>query len=292
MQKGIVISNKSNLYQVELNNNEIYTCNIRGKIKLDDLTPVAGDIVGIDIIDENNKDGVIEKIYNRNTYVKRPKMANISQIILVVSMKLPKPDLELLDKQLVYAEYLKIKPIIVLNKIDLEQKEKIEHIFNLYTNIGYIVIQTNAKKGIGLEEIKKYLKNNITAFSGNSGVGKSTLLNNIIGRKEENEGCISNKNKRGKNTTTQVNLYKIYENSYIADTPGFSTFEINEIEKNQLANYFIEFRPYIDKCEYVNCNHIKEENCGIKEAIKQKKISIERFERYCKIYSKIKEKFY
>ena len=232
MLEGIVISNISNLYQVEVQNNEIYTCNVRGKIKLDELSPVAGDIVDIDIVDENKKVGVLEKIHERKVYIKRPKMANISQIMLVISMKLPKPDLELLDKQLAYAEYMGVKTIIILNKIDLENENKINSIYNLYKNIGYEVLKTEAKSNKGIDEIKKYLKNNITAFSGNSGVGKSTIINSILGAKKAEEGDISNKNKRGKNTTTQVRLYKLEENTYIADTPGFSTFEINEIEKN------------------------------------------------------------
>ena len=291
MQKGIVISNISNLYQVETKNDELYTCNIRGKVKLEELSPVAGDIVDIDIIDENKKVGIIEKIYERSVYIKRPKMANISQIMLVISMKLPKPDLELLDKQLAYAEFLKIKPIIILNKIDLEQDEKIDNIYNLYKEIGYIVIKTEAKDNKGIDEIKKYLKDNITAFSGNSGVGKSTIINSILGNRTAEEGNISKKNKRGKNTTTQVRLYKLEQNSYIADTPGFSTFDISEINREELANYFVEFIPYLKDCEYVNCSHIKEDNCGIKKAVLQGRISEERYERYCKIVNKLEKKY-
>lgn len=291
MQKGIVISNISNLYQVETENDKIYTCNVRGKIKLEELSPVAGDIVDIDIVDENKKVGVIEKIYERKVYIKRPKMANITQIMLVVSMKLPKPDLELLDKQLAYSEFFKIKPIIILNKIDLEQEEKIDMIYNLYTKIGYNVIKTEAKYDKGIEDIKKYLKNNITAFSGNSGVGKSTIINSIIGNRTAEEGDISKKNKRGKNTTTQVKLYKLEQDSYIADTPGFSTFEINEIDKDNLAKYFVEFEPYLKNCEYVDCSHIKEVNCGIKKAVQQGMISEERYERYCKIVNKLEKKY-
>ena len=211
--------------------------------------------------------------------------------MLVVSMKLPKPDLELLDKQLAYSEFLKVRPIIILNKIDLEQEEEIDKIYNLYTKIGYKVIKSEAKNDKGIEEIKKYLKNNITAFTGNSGVGKSTIINSVIGDKKAEEGNISNKNKRGKNTTTQVRLYKLEHNSYIADTPGFSTFEINEIDKEELANYFVEFVPFLKGCEYVDCSHIKEENCGIKEALKQNKISQERYERYCKIVNKLEKKY-
>lgn len=291
MQKGIVISNISNLYQVETEEDKIYTCNVRGKIKREEISPVTGDIVDIDIVDENKKVGVIEKIYERRVYIKRPKMANITQIMLVVSMKLPKPDLELLDKQLAYSEFLKVRPIIILNKIDLEQEEEIDKIYNLYTKIGYKVIKSEAKNDKGIEEIKKYLKNNITAFTGNSGVGKSTIINSVIGDKKAEEGNISNKNKRGKNTTTQVRLYKLEHNSYIADTPGFSTFEINEIDKEELANYFVEFVPFLKGCEYVDCSHIKEENCGIKEALKQNKISQERYERYCKIVNKLEKKY-
>ena len=279
MQKGIIISNISNLYKVEVNG-KIYDCNARGKFKNNEISPVTGDFVEIEIIDEEKKAGMINKIEERINYLKRPKMANLSQIILVLSMKLPKPDLELLDKQLVYAEYMNVKPVICLNKIDLENKAVIDSIKEIYEKIGYKVIKTNAKNNAGVEELREVLKNKITAFSGNSGVGKSTLINSLLGENVTEEGLVSHKNKRGKNTTTQVKLYKIDENSYIADTPGFSTFDINEIKKEDLAKYFIEFRPYISECEYVDCNHIKEENCGIKKALEDGKISKERYERF------------
>ena len=282
MQKGIVTSNISDLYKVETNN-IVYNCNARGKFKAGEISPVAGDLVEVDITDENKKVGVIEKILERKNYIKRPKMANLTQIILVVSMKLPKPDLLLLDKQLVYAEYMDIKPIICLNKIDLEDEEKIEYIYNLYSKIGYTVIKTDAKNNVGVDQIKKYLQNNITAFSGNSGVGKSTLINSILGKQIAEEGNISSKNKRGKNTTTQVLLYKIGENSYIADTPGFSNRYTYRIEKSDLAKYFIEFRPYLADCEYADCSHKKEENCGIKRAVQEGKISKDRYERFCEL---------
>ena len=289
MLKGIVLSNISNLYKVEVNN-KIYDCSARGKIKNTDLSPVAGDIVTIELQDEEEKVGVIEDIKERKNYIKRPKMANLSQIILVISMKMPKPDLLLLDKQLVYAEYMNIRPIICLNKIDLENEDRIDKIYELYKSIGYDVIKTNAKEEIGVEEIKKCLENNITAFSGNSGVGKSTLINGIMGENITEEGNISHKNKKGKNTTTQVNLYKIKENSYIADTPGFSTFDVNEIEKEELDKYFVEFKDYLNQCEYADCSHIKEERCGIKKGITEGKISKERYDRYCQIYEELKNK--
>ena len=285
MQKGIVLSNISNLYKVEIEG-KTYDCNARGRFKSNDVSPVAGDLVDIEITDEEKMVGVITKIHTRKNYLKRPKMANLTQIILVISMKLPNPDLELLDKQLVYSEFLGIKPIICLNKVDLEEDEKIEKISSIYKNIGYEVIKTNAKEKVGVNKLKPFLKNNITAFSGNSGVGKSTLINDIFERNISEEGLISNKNKRGKNTTTQVNLYKIEENSYIADTPGFSTFDIYEIPKEDLAHFFIEFRPYLNDCEYGDCSHIKEENCGIKKALEKGKISRQRYENYCKMKTK------
>lgn len=290
MQKGIIISNISDLYHVELENGKVYICNARGKFKEADIRPIAGDRVEIDILDEQKATGVIAKIEDRVNETKRPKMANLTQIILVLSMKLPKPDLELLDKQLTYCEHMKIKPIIVLNKIDLVDANVVENIKEIYKHIGYEVIETNAKERVGIEQIKSHLKNNITAFSGNSGVGKSTLINALFNKEITQEGVVSSKNKRGKNTTTQVNLYKIDEDSYIADTPGFSTFDICEIKSEDLCHYFIEFIPYIEQCEFVGCSHIKEQNCGIKQAIKEGKISKERYERYCKIYLDIKEK--
>ena len=288
MLKGIVLSNISDLYKVEVND-KIYDCNARGKFKAGEISPVAGDYVEIEITDEEKLKGVITKIEERRNYLKRPKMSNLTQIIFVISMKLPKPDLELLDKQLVYAEYNKIKPVICLNKIDLENEEKINHILDIYSSIGYKVIKTNAKENIGVNELKECLKENITAFSGNSGVGKSTLINDLLGENTTEEGVVSHKNKRGKNTTTQVRLYKIKDNSYIADTPGFSTFEITEIEKRDLARYFKEFNQYIEECEYQDCSHIKEENCGIKKALEENKIARERYERYCKIYENMKD---
>ena len=289
MPKGLIISNISNMYEVEdIENKNIIKCIPRGKFKKDEITPVVGDNIEFEYQDDGT--GVINQILERRNYIKRPKMSNITQLIFVVSMKMPKPDLLLLDKQLAFAEFNGIKPIICLNKIDLENNDIINDIAVLYENIGYKVIKTNAKDGEGIDEISKCLKNNITAFSGNSGVGKSTLINNIFKDVLTEEGAISNKNKRGKNTTTSIKLYKIDNNSYIADTPGFSTFDIYEIESEDLAHYFIDMSKYIQDCEFVGCTHIKEDRCGIKEALKEGKISNQRYETYCRLYNELKEK--
>lgn len=288
MQEGLIIKNISNKYFVK-SNNVIYECTARGKLKNEFISPVVGDKVLIEIMDENKKEAVITRIEDRINCLRRPKISNITQIILVISAKMPSPDLNLLDMQIAIAEYLKIKPIIVINKIDLDNKTA-QNIEKEYTNIGYKVIKTIAAENIGIDEIKGVLTNNISVFSGNSGVGKSTIVNKIFSGNITQEGEISLKNKRGKNTTTQVSLYEMDDNSYIADTPGFSTLEINEIESEDLQFYFKEFAPNIEKCEYIGCSHIKEENCGIKKAVNSRKISIGRYERYKKIYETLKEK--
>lgn len=291
--QGLIVENISNLYKIKVQN-KTYEANARGKLKKEEITPVVGDKVEIQILDEENQKAVIEKIEPRTTYIKRPKMSNITQLILVVSSKNPKPDLLLLDKQLAFAEYLEIKPIIVLNKTDLDKKKEFEKIKEIYQNIGYTVIETIAKEQennlSGIQELKKYLKGNINAFSGNSGVGKSTLINAIFKDTITQEGEISQRNKKGKNTTTSTKLYEIDENTYIADTPGFSTFDISEIEYKELDKYFKEFKPLVANCEFVGCTHIKEENCGIKNALQQGKIDSSRYDRFCKIYEELKEK--
>lgn len=233
MLKGIIVSNVSNIYTVETNN-KIYECSARGKFKNVDIVPVVGDNVNIDVLDEEKNTAVISEVLERKNYIKRPKLANLYKLIFVISAKQPKPDLLMLDKQLVFAKFLGIDVVIVINKIDLEKEENIENIKKIYTDIGYKVVVTNAKIGQGVDELKKELKGDITAFSGNSGVGKSTLLNSIFNENITQEGEISSKNKKGKNTTTQVKLYKIDKNTYIADTPGFATFDIYEIETRML----------------------------------------------------------
>lgn len=285
---GKIIENISNLYKVEANR-EIYEATARGKFKNENQTPVVGDNVEIAITDKEKHIAVIEKIMPRKVYIKRPKLANITQIVFVLSSKHPKPDLLMLDKQLAFAEFLGIKSVIVLNKIDLDQKEEFKKIKAIYEKIGYPVIETAAKDKKGIDPLIEILKNNINAFSGNSGVGKSTLINGIFDREITQEGEISKRNKRGKNTTTSIKLYEIEQNTYIADTPGFSTFDISEIEYNELEKYFKEFREHIKNCEFVGCTHIKEEKCGIKNAIQEGKISQDRYDRFCKIYEELKQ---
>ena len=284
--QGLIIENISNLYKIKTNN-KIYNATARGKFKQNDITPLVGDNVEIEVLNEQDNTAVINDILPRVNVIKRPKVANITQIILVVSTKNPKPDLLILDKQLAYFEYLKIKPIIVINKIDLDNAYK--QIKDIYTKVGYKVILTNAKQQEGITELKNILNGHISAISGNSGVGKSTIINALFGTDITLEGEISKKNKKGKNTTTAIKLYELDQNTFIADTPGFANFDITEIESKSLDSYFIEFRPYIKNCEFIGCTHIKENNCGIKNALEEGKILQTRYNNFCKIYNKLKE---
>lgn len=243
--QGIIIENIANLYRVKpiyqgeeknsqrnpepvgkespkkpgTSGEKVYEATARGKLKKEEIIPVVGDWIEFEVIDEENRKAVITMIQERKVYIKRPKLANITQMVLVISSKYPKPDLLMLDKQLAFAEFMGIKILIVLNKVDLDDKQEFQELKEIYENIGYRVIETQAKNQKGVDKLKKELKDNVNAFSGNSGVGKSTLVNGIFKKNMTLEGEISTRNKRGKNTTTSIQLYKIDNNTYIADTP-------------------------------------------------------------------------
>ena len=285
--QGIIIGNVSNTYKIETTE-KIYVAYARGKFKNRDIKPLVGDRVEIEVTDEEKNEAIIEEILPRNNEIKRPKIANIDQIVFIISTKNPKPDLLMLDKQLAYAEKIHVEPVIVVNKCDL--KEIYESIKELYSKVGYKVIVTSAKQNIGINELKQVLRNKISVFSGNSGVGKSSIINALFDKEKTQEGEISKKNKKGKNTTTDTKLYKLEKDTYIADTPGFSSFEISEIESTELDKCFREFVPEIEKCEFVGCTHIKEKNCGVKKAMQEGRIATERYERYCSMYDELKEK--
>lgn len=285
--QGLIIQNVSNTYTVKTEN-KLFKCIAKGKLKKENISPVVGDKVIIEVLNDN--EAIISEILPRNNYIKRPKISNITKLIFVVSTKLPKPDLLMLDKQLAFAEFNNINSVICINKIDLSNKD-CEEIEEIYKTVGYKIIKTNAltREGIGI--LKNELKENISVFSGNSGVGKSSLINAIFNNQITKEGEISSKNKKGKNTTTITKIYEIKENSYIADTPGFSSFEIDEIKSKNLYKYFIDFKDkYLQKCEFLGCSHIKEEKCGIRQMVDKNIINENRYENYIKIYNELKNK--
>ncbi len=279
--RGIVTRIQSNLYTVKLEDKKVIECTAKGLLKYKKMSILVGDMVEV-----NTNNNVIEKVLPRKNEFIRPPIANVDQLIIVVAATNPTPDLMLLDKQLVMAEKNGVEPVICINKIDLEADYS--EIIEVYENIGYQVITTTAKNGIGIDKIARILGNKITAFSGNSGVGKSALTNNIFNEEVSKEGEMSDKLKKGKHTTKHVELFDFSENSYIADTPGFSSFDVDGINYKELDKYFIEFAPFSQECEFRSCTHIKELNCGVKKAVAKRKIDKGRYERYTLLFEKMK----
>lgn len=210
----------------------------------------------------------------------RPQVANIDQVMIFVSIVKPNISLNLLDKYLVMSEKFNVKPIIIINKTDLVDKETLDYYIDLYTSVGYEVIE-NSNLDTPNEKIKSLLKDKITSVVGPSGVGKSTTLNNISPNLNLETGEISSKTKRGKHTTRHIEIKEIFKNSYVFDTPGFSSLEIDFIkDREDIKDYFIEFREYSKNCKFHNCMHIKEPGCGVKDAVEKGYIKETRYKNY------------
>ncbi len=277
--QGRIIKVYSDRYKVNTETG-IVECTARGILKLTNGKPLVGDLVEV-------RDEHIIKILPRKNFFIRPPISNIDQIIIVIATTNPKPDLLLLDKQLIMADKNNVEPVICINKIDL--KQDYEELVNVYENIGYQVITTDAKNSVGIEKLLLLLQNKITAFTGNSGVGKSALTNNLLGKNVSEEGVTSEKLERGKHTTKYVELYEAAPNTYIADTPGFSTYEVQDLDYKDLKDYFVEFQKFENDCRYRGCMHIKEDECGVKKAVKRNEINVGRYERYLELYNKLRE---
>ena len=259
--EGLIIKGVGGLYYVKIND-KVVECKARGKFRYDDLTPLVGDIVDISI----EKDaGVIEKIHERKTELIRPVVANVSQAFVVFALKQPDLNLDLLNKFLVLCEHNSLKIVVCFNKLDLATEEEISMV-HMIKDAGYDVIFTKAKEGHGLDILKDKIKDNISVFCGPSGVGKSTLLNNLVGREVMVTGEISNKSKRGKHTTRHSELIE-FSDGYLVDTPGFSSLDANFIEKEDLKYCFPEFEKYNGLCKFSDCSHHKEPGCKVKEAL-------------------------
>ena len=268
---GRIIKSLSDLYTVKINK-ETIDCKARGVFRNKKITPLVGDLV---TVDENKK--IIIDIKERKNSLVRPPLANIDQVFIITSVKKPDFSDNLLDKMISMLEYNNIKPIICFTKINLLKKKKkkeFKKIIKYYKSLGYMVIENNE-----LRKIKKAFKNKLTVFAGQSGAGKSTLLNKLDKTLSLKTGEISNALNRGKHTTRHVELFSLYK-GLVADTPGFSSFDLKDIPKNELKKTFIEINKYGEKCEYKNCSHIKEKECYVKEMVKNNKILKTRYENY------------
>lgn len=252
--------------------------------------------VGDNVIVENSYNTfVITQLLERRNFVIRPPVSNIDQMILLVSIDNPKPDYVLLDKQIILCRSKNIVPIICINKIDLlndKLKPEIEYIRSTYSKLDIDILEISVKNEVGLEALKEKLKNKTSAFSGNSGTGKSSLASKLLNNNSFNIeiGEIAAKINKGKHTTKYVKLYKVEDNSYILDTPGFSSYELYDIEAKHLKYYYDEYEEYT--CDYLDCSHTNEglKECKVKQAVNSGKIDVNRYERYKDIYKVLKEK--
>lgn len=274
MQTGIITKGIGGFYYV-LSNSEIFECKARGVFRKEKITPMVGDNVEIEV---KGGKGSIVKILPRKNELVRPAVANVDTLVLVVAATSPEPNLMLIDKMLVYAEKCGITAVICINKTDLTQRDDIK---DIYENAGYRVICTSAEKDENLDELKELIKGRVTAFSGLSGVGKSSILNILTDANMET-GSLSEKIERGKHTTRHVELISISD-GFVFDTPGFSSLELPELTLEELSECFPEIDKYSGDCKFRGCSHIKDQGCAVKAAVESGEISPERYKSFCEM---------
>lgn len=287
MQEGIIIRGIAGFYYVENYEGKVFECKARGKFRREGMSPIVGDRVVIQLTDEYH--GVINEIIPRRSQLIRPLIANIDQAIVVFSLKKPDINFTLLDKLLIEIEHYGLEAIICLNKSDLDKDDAYKIASSIYEKIGYKVIKTNGILKEGICELKNVLNDKISVFTGPSGVGKSTIFNNLQDKVIMATGGISKKVDRGKHTTRHAELIEISRNTYIVDTPGFSTVDLNFIKPGELQYAFREFEDFLGQCKFSSCMHNKEKQCCIKEAVSKGIISVERYNAYIEILQELQE---
>lgn len=287
MLEGVILKGIGGFYYIDTEQG-IYECRARGIFRKEGVRPTVGDEVRISVLDEDNKKGSLDEILPRRTELIRPRVSNVDQAVIVFAAKSPNMNLDLLDRFLLLAEEQELEIVIVINKIDRDKKERYAEAAERYRKVGYPVICTSAEKGIGIEELRQALEHKISVFAGPSGVGKSSLINAAFPGLELHTGEISEKIQRGKHTTRHAELIRITENSYIVDSPGFTSLFLHHIPSEKLQYHFREFTPFLHKCYYTGCLHIHEPDCAVKEEV-GKAIPQERYERYVTIYQELKE---
>ncbi len=290
-KRGIVIGFHSAMALVEdLETSEEVLCKLRGRFKKQGIKVIVGDKV--EYSSDGAGGGVIENILPRETFLPKPRIANVDQVILVTTVKKPEVPLYVFDKFLVLAERAKIPTIIVFNKIDLldegdlKRLEKLESYYGRY----YKTLRTSVVDKTGLNELKEIFKGKVSAMAGMSGVGKSSLLNAINPGLKLRVGEISEKLKRGRHTTTSARLLKFGFGGYVADTPGFANLDISDIEYDELKEFFVDFKEYDGMCAFADCTHVSEPGCYIRRLAAQGEIAPHRYENYLKMLDEISRK--
>ena len=283
MQRGLVIKASSSAYTVKTERGQVF-CRARGRLKLERISPVAGDFVELYI--EKVGSGIISSIMPRKNSLTRPPVANIDKLIIVASAAPPVTDLHYIDSLTALCEYKNITPVVCVNKADLVNGE---HIVSLYSRLGYNAFATSAKTGYGIERLKQEFSGFVCVLTGNSGVGKSSILNLIDPSFSERTGEISRIG-RGRQTTRYVVFRSVGDNGYIADTPGYSAFDAILMEMTDAGRIplcFPEFTEFIGQCRYKDCAHVRDDGCAVRAAVENGTIAFSRYESYLKLRESI-----
>lgn len=287
--QGKIIKGIAGFYYVHTGK-ELYECKAKGIFRNKKIKPLVGDNVKIEVLDEEEKKGNITEIIERKNQLIRPAVANIDQILVIFAAAKPAPNFNLLDRFLVTMEGYGVDTIICFNKKDLVTEEEMQKLQSIYAKCGYQVIFTSTKTEDGIDQVQELIENKTTALAGPSGVGKSSMINLLHPHAQMETGNISEKIERGKHTTRHSEIFHVSEDTFIMDTPGFSSLYVDNLEKEELRERFPEFLAYEGTCRFQGCVHIHEPECRVKEALEQGNISRSRYENYKLFYEELKEK--
>lgn len=288
--QGKIIKGIAGFYYIYAEDGNVYECKAKGIFRKDNFKPLVGDNVEITILNEAEKEGSVTSILPRRNSLIRPAVANVDQAFLIFAMENPKPNFLLLDRFLIMMELQEIPVVICFNKKDVGEKKEMEKLYEIYTGCGYRVVLSSTYEGEGMDEIREILKGKTTVVAGPSGVGKSSITNCMQGEVQMETGEISKKLKRGKHTTRHSQVIPVEKNTFLVDTPGFSSLYLTDMKEEELRDYFPEFVMYEPQCRFQGCMHIHEPGCAVKEALSEGKISQQRYDNYLALYEELKEK--
>lgn len=288
--QGKIVKGIAGFYYVHVVESGVYECKAKGVFRKDGQKPLVGDNVEIDVLEEEEKTGNIIKILPRKNELIRPAVANVDQALVVFAVTKPKPHFNLLDRFLIMMESKKVPVILCFNKKDIAGNPQIQELREIYENCGYPIVFASARKEENISGIKAFLEGKTTVIAGPSGVGKSSIINLLQNDIRMETGEVSRKIDRGKHTTRHSELITINENSYIMDTPGFSSLYVNEFDKEELKYFFTEFAPYEGHCRYNGCVHVHEPGCAVKEALEKGEIHKVRYDNYLDMYDELQRK--